>query len=81
MEEKYKVIVFDVTSMPPNEIEPFYNLVNNSASITETKHDPQTNKMVSIRAFFSENDDFKNLFVGFSGVKYTDVTGTNLLDW
>ena len=48
--------------------------------LTDEKRNPQTHKIVSIRAFFGENEDFENLLEGFNGVKYTDITGTNLLD-
>lgn len=80
MSKKTKVICFDVTAMPPNEIEPFYNCINGFAFLTETEQNPETRKIISIRAFFSENDDFEKLLAGFSGVKYTDITGTNLLN-
>ena len=80
MREKTKVICFDVTAMPPNEVDSFYNHINGYAFLTEKRQNHETGKIISIRAFFGENDDFEKLLVGFSGVKYTDITGTDLLN-
>lgn len=80
MSEQTKVICFDVTAMPPNEVDPFYNHINGFAFLTETKRNSETKKLVSIRAYFGENENFEKLLVGFSGVKYTDITRTDLLN-
>lgn len=80
MSEKNKVIRFDVTSMPPHKIEDFYNHINGFAFLTDVKLDPKTHKMIYIRAFFNENYNIEQLIAGFSGVKYTDITGTDLLN-
>lgn len=80
MSIKTKVICFDVTAMPPNKVDSFYNHINGYAFLTETEQNQETGKINSIRAFFGENEDFESLLAGFSGVKYTDITGTDLIN-
>ncbi len=75
-----RCIRFDVTSMPPQEIESFYDHITGFADVTDIKRDPETYKMVYIRAFFSEKTNIEQLISGFNSVKYTDITGTNLLN-
>ena len=80
MNKQNKVIRFDVTSMPPQEIDSFYDHIDGYAFLTDIILDPKTHKMIYIRAFFNENCNVEQLIAGFNGVKYTDITGTNLLN-
>ena len=75
-----KVYRFYVSSMPLDEVEPFYKHIDGFSFLTEVKIDSQTNKMSYINAYFDREIDIKLLISGFSNVTYTDVTGWDLLN-
>lgn len=68
----------DVSSMPSNDVETLYNHLSGFAFIVEEKLNPQTLKTECFRVFLEEHDSIENLLKGFD-VKYTDITGSDLM--
>lgn len=81
MSENNKIIRFDLTKAPTNEIEAFRERIRDFASLLiDEKSDPQTHKTAFITALLNENDSAENYIDGFSGITYADITGTDLIN-
>lgn len=74
-----RVYKIDVSSMPQNEFKELYSHVEGYAFLVDTKSDPHTRKPLYIRFFLEENVLIEPLIKKFSGIKYTEITGTDLL--
>lgn len=74
-----KVILFDVTGLPSYELEKFRERVDRYTFLSDVKVDKRTFKISHIRAFFECNVNIPKLLSDFSGVTYTDITGTDLM--
>ena len=72
------VYLLDVSSMPTDDFEKLYEHVSGVAFIADIKPEPKTLKAQYLRVFLEQNVRIDELLSGFRGVKYTDVTGTNL---
>lgn len=79
MSESLKVIRFDVASLPPSDVEKLQKRIDTFKFISETKIDPEMHKTIYIRAYFDMNINVEELIKGLDGVKYADITGTDLM--
>lgn len=68
----------DVSSMPPNDADTLYDHLSGFAFIVDIKLNPQTLKAQYYRVFLEENYSIGELLNGFN-VKYTDITGSDLM--
>lgn len=76
-----KVTQFDVISLPPNDVEKFKEHIDTFAFLSDVKIDSKTHRISYIRAFFDTDINIENLIKEFSGVKYVDITGIDLMEW
>lgn len=79
MSKNNKVILFDVSALTPEGIEKFQKRVDMGASISDVKLDQKTLRTSHIIAYMDTDIDIELLINGFN-VKYTDISGTNLLN-
>lgn len=75
-----KVIRFDVTSLPSNDIERFQDNLKMFTSLSDIGCNSEKHKIAYIRAFFNSDIDVEQIIKDFNGIEYTDITGTNLVN-